>query len=361
MNIPDQVWILMSRSLSGEATAGEQEELMQLLKQEPELQRQYDLLNQLWHPYPEKTNEPEPGRISRILQLSAVEEALQSQTENADTARTIPWRRRWMRIAAVLVGVSLSVWAVSKWLIKHPVDTPGVIVSQKGTKTRTILPDGSTVWLNAGSRIEYDPSFTAPLREVTLYGEAYFDVVKQPNRPFIVHAGNINIKVLGTAFNVKSYAGEGSIETTLIRGLVQVTRADDKQQKPIYLHPNQKLIVPESRTDKAAVNEVVKQKIDAATDFSIAYLDSNLQEHQHLETAWVYNRLEFRGDNFSVLAKKLERWYNITIQFADEHAKELMFNGSIENETVEEAFEALRTAVPFTFKIKNNEVLVSSE
>jgi ferric-dicitrate binding protein FerR (iron transport regulator) len=358
MNIPDKIWVLMSRSLSGEATANEQDELTHLLQEQPGLLRQYELLKQLWHPYQDQPTDVEPGKISRILQLSAVEEALQKQPENTITPHIVPWQKRVFRTAAIFAGLLLSVWAVTKWVIKHPVDKPGIIVSQKGTKTRTILPDGSTVWLNAGSRIEYDPAFANRVREVTLHGEAYFDVVKQTDRPFIVHAGTINIKVLGTAFNVKSYPGDGSIETTLIRGLVQVTRVDDTKQKPIYLHPNQKLIL--SELPETPVSEPSKTDNKPIAGFEIAYLDSNLDESEHLETAWVYNRLEFRGDNFIELAKKLERWYNITISFGDEQAKQLMFNGSIENETVEQAFEALRTAVPFNFKIKNNEVLISS-
>jgi transmembrane sensor len=361
MNIPEKIWVLMSRSLSGEATAEEQEELMRLLKQQPELLRQYDLLKQLWHPYNDQSTNAEPAKISRILQLSAVEEALQRENEQVVTPAINRWKKRAYRVAAILIGVIIAAGAITKWVINNPDDKPGIIVSQKGTKTRTILPDGSTVWLNAGSRIEYEPSFSGMLREVTLYGEAYFDVVKQTGRPFIVHAGNVNIKVMGTAFNVKSYPGEGSIETTLIRGLVQVTRADDKKLQPIYLHPNQKLILPETQTSESPSSDLDKLTDKIKTGFAIAYLDSNLRENEHIETAWVYNRLEFRGDSFIELAKKLERWYNITIQFGDEQAKQLMFNGSIENETVEQAFEALRTAVPFNYKIENNEVLVSSD
>jgi ferric-dicitrate binding protein FerR (iron transport regulator) len=76
-----------------------------------------------------------------------------------------------------------------------------------------------------------------------LDGEAYFDVVKQPQRPFIVHVSGYDIKVLGTAFNVRSYATDKTVETTLLRGLVEVTKQGKAQQNPIFLHPNEKLIV----------------------------------------------------------------------------------------------------------------------
>lgn len=168
---------------------------------------------------------------------------------------------------------------------------------------------------------------------------------------------------MGTAFNVKSYAEEQTIETTLIRGLVQITRAADKKGEPIYLHPNQKIVLPKtSITPIAEANTIRKEQepIAPATAAAIVYLDSSLKENERFETAWIYNRLEFRGDRFDDLAKKLERWYNITIHFEDEQVHNLVFNGSLENETVEQAFQALTAAASFHFEIKGNDIYISS-
>ena len=117
------------------------------------------------------------------------------------------------------------------------------VLAQKGSRTRTILPDGSTVWLNAGSKISYKPGLSGTTREVILEGEAYFDIVKRAGRAFIVHTKEIDISVLGTAFNVKSYPNDKTIETTLIRGLVSITRNSGKPEKPVYLRPHQKFIL----------------------------------------------------------------------------------------------------------------------
>jgi transmembrane sensor len=358
MEHPEHIWFLMSRSLSGEASSAEQAELSALLAAQPSLQQQYEVLQQLWSADNEQPR-PEPAKIGRILQLSAVEEAARDKRKS--TAKVIHWKKVF-RYAAILIVLVGAVWAVDEKVFRSGNENDGVLVAKKGTKTRAILPDGSTVVLNAGSRIEYDPAFNGITREVTLYGEAYFDVVKQTNRPFIVHAGGINIKVLGTAFNVKSYPGDQSVETTLIRGLVQIIRPGRQQEPPIFLHPNQKIVLPVGnenveKTNEATVTEKVLPAVPVST---VSYLDSTLKENEHIETAWVYNRLQFRGDNFDELSKKLERWYNITIHFEDEAAKSLTFNGSIENETVEQAFEALRTAVAFNYKIRDNEVYVSS-
>jgi transmembrane sensor len=198
-----------------------------------------------------------------------------------------------------------------------------------------------------------------------LEGEAFFDVVKQPERPFIVHTAGINIKVLGTAFNVKSYPEDKTVETTLYRGLVQVSRQDDITKKVIELRPNEKLALPKQAAKEES--ELSQEKAPATklqpviSSFVKTHIDSTKKESERLETAWLYSRLEFRGNNFEELAYKLERWYNITIVFADEKVKSLNFNGSFEKENVEQAFIALQAAVPaFTYKIQNHEVLVSS-
>jgi transmembrane sensor len=353
MSSPERIWYLISRNISGEASENEFEELQRLLEEQPGLKQQYVLLEQFWKAQPQPGSADESTRVSRILQLSAVQEALKE--EDDAPVKAFSWKSSLLKIAAIVVGILLTIWVINESSTGISSPRPGVIVSQKGTKTRTILPDGSTVWLNAGSRIEYDPSFNGKQRVVTLYGEAYFDVVKNPDIPFLVHAGKFTIRVLGTVFNVKSYPGEGAMETTLIRGLVQITRDDDKNQSPIFLHPNQKIVLPEVNTVTDPGNKSI-----GIPGVEVAILDSSLKEHEHIETAWVYNRLEFRGDNFEELAKKLERWYNITILFEDEKAKQLTFNGSIENESVEQAFEALRTAVSFKYKIKDNEVFISS-
>ena len=359
MEKPEHIWFLLSRNLSGEATPEEKEALMATLQQQPALMQQYELLQRLWKPDMTANTDDVKVRINHILQRSAREEAEQQVMKKP--AGKVFRSLKMVRVAAAIAGILLAVW--TSWLLNAPLHKEGnEIIAQKGSKTRTLLPDGSTVWLNAGSSIVYDPEFSGNTREVTLQGEAYFDIVKQPQKPFIVHAGDINIKVLGTAFNVKSYAEERTVETTLLRGLVQISRAAGKQGEPIYLHPNQKIVLlkagmpPIEETGK----EIKEQKTVVSEKEAIVNLDSSLKENERFETAWVYNRLEFRGDNFEELAKKLERWYNVTIHFEDEEVRKLEFNGSLESETVEQAFLALTAATGFRFEVKGNEVYIRS-
>jgi transmembrane sensor len=363
METPERIWFLLSRSLSGDATEQDNEELNRLLQQQPELMQQYDMLHRIWSVNTAAQDEPVTGdKINRILQLSAAETA--TMPAAAQIVHIKKWRKLYWA-AAIVTTLSVGAWLLVTWNIKQRALTANEVVAPKGSKTRTILPDGSTVWLNAGSRIVY-ASFSGPAREITLEGEAYFDVVSvtsaatHQKKPFIVHAGTIDIKVLGTAFNVKSYPEEKTIETTLIRGLVQITRKGDNRGAPLYLHPNEKIVLPASSGDAAtAVEKVSTPSAQPATQ-QIIRIDSTVEENEHMETAWVYNRLEFRGENFEQLALKLERWYNIRIYFEDDAARQLVFNGSLQNETVEQAFMALKAAVPFNLAINNNEVYIKS-
>lgn len=363
METPERIWFLLSRSLSGDATEQDKEEMNHLLQQQPGLMQQYEMLHQLWPVNTPAHEEPAAGdKINRILQLAELE------TDDKQTVIPVVRIKKWRKLywaAAIVTALSVSSWLIIEWSNKQHAIAANEVVAPKGSKTRTILPDGSTVWLNAGSRIVY-ANFNGPVREITLEGEAYFDVVSvtspasHQKKPFIVHAGSIDIKVLGTAFNVKSYPEEKTIETTLIRGLVQITRKGDTKGAPVYLHPNEKIVLPANNANAGIAREQVTLTANQQATQQIIHIDSTKQENQLIETAWVYNRLEFRGDNFEQLALKLERWYNIKIYFEDDAARQLVFNGSLQNETVEQAFMALKAAVPFNMSITNNEVFIKS-
>ena len=109
-----------------------------------------------------------------------------------------------------------------------------------GSQTKVILPDSSVVCLNSGSVLKYDPAFLRKKsREVYLIGEGYFEVQKNPEKPFIVHADDINVKVLGTVFNVRSYPEDSEIEVSLIKGKVNVFSASETRDNVILASDEQ--------------------------------------------------------------------------------------------------------------------------
>jgi transmembrane sensor len=352
--------------LNGEASSSEQEELNHLLSHDEALQQQYDLLVRIWKEKSDNSRDDDninaSDTISRIINRAAIES---DDAEMVSRRKRRRLRRNISLLSGSLVCVIIAGWFwknnnVSSAAIEKPVKE--TIITQNGSRTRSLLDDGTTVWLNAGSKLFYENDFNGATREVRLEGEAFFDVVKQPNKPFIVHTSGIDITVLGTAFNVKSYPEDKNVETTLYRGLVQVLRHEDADNKAIQLIPNQKLILPKQAAIESIKLSEDKQPLvkEVPASFIITHIDSTKKENERIETAWVYSRLEFRGDSFEEVAKKLERWYNVTVVFKDEKVKELNFNGSFEKETVEQAFNYLQAAIPFNFKIQDHEIFVES-
>jgi transmembrane sensor len=362
MQFPERIWHLIARVLNNEASSTEREELMQLLSGDETLQQQYELLSRIWKERDHSVADEEYASniIAKIIDRASMET---EETERR-SSRLRRRRRAYMAAAALILLVSGG-WYYSHSNIKpagNAKATPEALIVKKGSRSHSLLPDGTTVWLNAGSRLTYENDFTGATREVRLEGEAFFDVVKNPARPFIVHTTTIDIKVLGTAFNVKSYPEDKTVETTLYRGLVQVFRQDDPARTAIRLLPNQKLVLPKQAAKLMDEVSETKAPIIRALParYTISPIDSTKQESERFETAWLYSRLEFRGDSFEDLAAKLERWYNVTILFTDEKVKQLNFNGSFENETIEQALTALREALPFNFKIIDHEISIGS-
>ena len=375
MHHSDHIWQLMARALNQETSPAEQEELAGLLRTDELLQQQFELLHRIWQER-EAGNSDESearARVQKIIHRSEEEKsgALDVvRLYDQDIARRP--RRRWIAAAGITLIAALSIG----WLVwKEP--APGSLadsarkeplLAQKGSRTRAMLPDGTTVWLNAGSKLDYINDFSGNTREVQLEGEAFFDVAKKAGKPFIVHTSNISIRVLGTVFNVKSYPEDKNVETTLYTGHVQVYRAGPDrepavQPEVIDLRPNQKLILPKEveTTPRKMTTDIKPAGNSMPPAFLIATIDSTRKEEERFETAWLYSRLEFRGDDFETLAYKLERWYNVNIRFVDDGVKRLNFNGSFEKESIAEAFAALQTALPyFTFKIENNDITIDA-
>ena len=362
--IKERLAELLSRKLSGEATAEEIQELEHWLQTRPGDQYFSDILFEYWDSHhiisPIADTAPDQ-HFAHILEMAA---------ENQEDIVLSPFRKKnkllrlakRMAIAASIAGLIVlsTVWMLNRKRLpgtaKHtPVKNE--IMAKKGARTRMILPDGTQVWLNSDSKIQYNKSFDDTIREVTLDGEAYFDVVKNPKRPFIVHTSYIDIRVLGTAFNVKSYAQEKTIETTLIHGSVEVTNKNEPQLSKIILRPKEKLVFNKLETDfekngRTAEKPVVEKN-------AIVPLPKNVADTSLKETSWIYNRLDFEGDTFSELAVKMERWFNVKINFKDEKVANERLRGAFEDESLEEALKALQLITTFTYKQNNNEIEIN--
>ena len=156
------------------------------------------------------------------------------------------------------------------------------------TRAQFSLPDGTTGWLNSNSSVKYNGNFNTD-RQVTLTGEAFFDVFKDKKRPFIVNTTEINVKVLGTRFNIASYENENNVEVVLEEG--KLVFNDKEMNKSYTMKPND-LVVYDKTLRNFSTKVVQPQK----------YL------------SWTEGKLEFRNDPLDVIARRLERWYNIDVE-----------------------------------------------
>jgi len=225
-----------------------------------------------------------------------------------------------------------------------------------GSKSKILLPDSSTVWLNSGSELRYPGAFENDRREVFLSGEAYFDVSRNQEAPFYVNANEIKVKVLGTKFNVKSYPDEGTIETTLEEGLVHIGKAGSSQN--ILLKPRQRAVFirkcGEINDPALGFSELRKAgPVDHIEQFFIFE-----EADTDLYTSWKDNRLKFRSESFEDMAVELERWFGVKIHIENEGIKSKVFTGSFDRENIEQVIKALKVTIRFDYEIDKNNVWI---
>jgi ferric-dicitrate binding protein FerR (iron transport regulator) len=362
----DRIIELYARKLAEEATDAELAEFTELLKSEDE-QFFHELISSWWK-IENSTNtsvkKERDDHFNKILDIAnstdLIDNAMMVDGKTNFAKKIKPFLKWSMATAAVLIGLAVCIQYVNsnKNNLLDIGNNYNEIVAKRGTKTKIILPDGSQVWLNSDSKLSYGARFNDTIREVSLEGEAYFDVIKDKKRPFVVMTNALNIRVLGTAFNIKSYAQDATIETTLIRGIIEVRKNNEPVTKKIVLTPNEKLVYNKLEALLVRPNNEQNTIAKKLESLSITTLSKNIPDSSRVETAWIYGRLVFDGDSFETLAEKMERWYNIKITIQNQSISNNRFSGVFEKENVEEAFKALQLITMFKYDIHDNEILI---
>ena len=195
-------------------------------------------------------------------------------------------------------------------ILEITADLPDVmnqLVIPYGNQSRVVLSDNTVVLLNAGSRLIYPTLFKEKIRAVTLFGEAYFEVSKNAEKPFVVKTSDLKIRVLGTKFNVSAYAEDGVIQTVLKEGSVAIRRNGAGYfENDIIIKPNQ--MVSFDKTSR---------------DSKIYEVDSDSY------TFWTKGMFSFEEVDFSRVIKKIERFYNISINFSDRQKEIMRISGKL--------------------------------
>ena len=234
-----------------------------------------------------------------------------------------------------------------------------------GSKSKVTLPDGSTVWLNAGSTLTYPADFGMDARALQLIGEAFFDVKSDSLTPFLVQTVGMTVRAKGTRFNVKAYPDDEMLIATLEEGRLDVLfQASDKDRmQEVTLSPNQQFVVWKSQTENSQAEKTQTITADLQPS-SIPKVEIKSRRvipnvKTELATSWKDPQWIVADEPLHQFAAALERRYNLNIQFESDELKNYKITGTFENETVEQIIRMLSLAAPVDYQINKNQVTLS--
>ena len=206
----------------------------------------------------------------------------------------------------------------------------------EGEKSMVTLSDGTIVWLNSGSKLTYPSFFGNDKREVSIEGEAYFDVAENKAKPFIARTGSIRVRVLGTHFNLYDYPEDSIVHATLEKGAIEVTIGDNTNT--IKIKPGQQFLY--ALADKK---------------YELKEVDTELY------TSWIDNVLRFENAKLVEILKKMERWYGVKIKMEEGLNLNEHFTISIKTESLKEILEMLAITTDLDYEIEGDIVRISKK
>ena len=281
-----------------------------------------------------------PDTMDKAVQNEMFTELL-SQIDASSTTETkvLKTRNRFLRQIGRYAAVACIILAVGSGAyyagVKRPADDANTEVTMSvsnGQKADIILADGTKVYINSDSRIVYDNTYNKKTRMVSLEGEAYFEVAKDKEKPFIVKANGINVQALGTSFNIHAHKDDKSVAVILISGKVKV----DDGRHEAYMKPNERLVcnLTNGQFEKSELHP------------NASYL------------LWRSNELAFYGESFEEICTMLTRMYNCKFIFKNEKVKQYTYHGIIKNSSLNNVLEYISQAGGINYKIKSDNTIV---
>ena len=320
---------LIIRLFAGETNPEEKKIVSEWLSQSAENKKLFHDLREIWLSAGIPNNSDHYNLEAAIINFrSQVRSKKQLRTS---TVRLFPYFK-YVAIFIIALALPFSFYLGTRSNLQNSTTT---ISCAYGDKSRIVLPDSSIVWLNSGSKITFNSDFANAGRFVSLDGEAFFAVTKDKSHPFKVKTSDLEIQVLGTRFNVKAYAGDQTISTTLVEGSVQVS---GKFRKTV-IQPDQKLVFNK---------ETKKLNLVKLADTAP-------------ETEWKEGRLIFRNESLEELKPKLERWFDVDIVLSDEQVKNRRFTGVLMRESILEVVSYFDLSSLVVCRIEGNKIIIKSE
>lgn len=302
-------------------------------------------------------------KVSKQINVEKTWNELQKQLPVKNKSQQIVYNR-WLQVAAVFAFAFLlgsgGFYLLNNSRNKTKESLYVEYVSPLGSRSFVQLADGSKVWLNSGSTLKYRNSFGADNRELILTGEAFFEVEKNRNLPFVVKTSEINVIALGTKFNVKAYSEEKTIETTLIEGSVKLESEMVKLTENIILEPNEKAVYTKNNRSLELL-ATPPDKEEPLAEKKIPKLEIEKEVQPEPIISWKEKRWVINNEKLGNLAVKLERRYDVNFIFDNELLKEYSFGGTLEDETLEQIMEAISFSSPIKYVIEGKTVYIMAD
>ncbi|WP_372775210.1 FecR family protein [Mangrovibacterium sp.] len=241
---------------------------------------------------------------------------------------------------AVAAAILVFVFIAGRWFsgdkaVEETMEAYSTVYAAPGQRTQLVLPDSTKVWLNSGSSLKYATNFNFGEREVFISGEGYFEVTKNKRKPFVVHANDLQVKVLGTHFNVKEDLKHQVSEVTLVEGKVQVL--DDNAKSLTYLAPGEQLKMKDRH-------------------YSVEKTDN-----PEALIAWTQGVLVFKDKPFGEVIEYLESWYGVSIQLEESLYDNHRYTFKLMTESLREMLDLISEITPIQYEIEGEQVYIKTK
>ncbi|WP_162996915.1 FecR family protein [Mucilaginibacter kameinonensis] len=334
-------YLLIIGYLEGKISEEETQYLLQKVQTDKEFSDAFEDIAEIWSarkPVPNnsiKANDALNRLNKKIDQLETPSNEQALPKPNAIILKLRPV----LAVAASVLLLACAFWFYKIHISNKTANTFALIENHTapGQKKKINLPDGTIVTLNASSNLHIAGNFDDEKREVYLDGEAFFDVKRNPQKPFIVHTGKVATQVLGTHFNVSAYVNDSNITVSLVEGKVQVDMNNDPSKR-VILDPGKQMIYSKS-DGQARVTDFITEDI----------------------TGWKENKLVFNYDSWTDAAKKLSRWYGVPVKLQDSTLLRCKLKGTFDNIPLNKVMEQIKMVSDISWKMQGKAMIISGK
>jgi len=323
----DEIYDLIARSFTGELTEEESVHLNSWKAAEESNLATYNDFVGIWK---------HSNRLALPSQIDLSKSLATTREKAGIDKRQIKWLPVFAQIAAVLILALLFSALYNQFLVPKSQEKIETLVYQQvkasyGTQSRVELADGSVVYLNSGSTLRFPNSFSGmKTRNVELTGEGHFSVTKNREQPFVVDIHKMQIKVLGTTFNIDAYPNNSAFTIALVEGSIQLQQKSGEDIKDLVaMKPNQVAFYNQSENELSLKTE------------------DDLSKY----TAWTEGKIVFSNDPINTVIQKLEDWYNVDIELTDKKLEIYRFTGTFIEEPLEQVLNILNLTSHMQYKV----------